>query len=161
MRLVVVGGDPFGDERHAVAALQRRVDDYGLAAVVRLVGSVADVVPWLARASLTIHAAYPEPFGRVVIESMAAGVPVVAFDGEHGPGEILANGEGGWLAAGRTSHALATAILRALASTRDLDARGERGRSEAIARYDRDQIAARVADAYRDVLRHRNQEKPS
>jgi glycosyltransferase involved in cell wall biosynthesis len=161
MRLVVVGGDPFGDGGGVISTLQGRIEDNGLADVVRLAGMVDDVVPWLARAHLTIHAAYPEPFGRVVVESMAAGVPVVAFAGEHGPAEILANGEGGWLAGARTPRALAEAILQALANPRALRERGDRARTEAMARYDRNRMAASVADAYRDVLRRRKEQKPS
>jgi glycosyltransferase involved in cell wall biosynthesis len=161
MRLVIVGGDPFGDERSVISALQRRIQDDGLADVVKLVGTVADVVSWLRRAHLTIHAAYPEPFGRVVVESMAAGVPVVAFGGEHGPAEILANGEGGWLVGAREPRALAATIVHALANPRALRARGERARVEAMARYDRDRMAASVADAYRDVLPRPKEQNPS
>ncbi|MBI2535702.1 MAG: glycosyltransferase family 4 protein [Gemmatimonadetes bacterium] len=36
----------------------------------------------------------PEPFGRVILEAMASGVPVIAA-GEGGPVEILGKGEGG------------------------------------------------------------------
>jgi len=154
LRLLVVGGDPFDDRQGSVGELQRRVDALGLTSSVQLIGAVSDVSPWLARASLTIHAAYPEPFGRVVVESMAAGVPVVAFAGEHGPAEILANGEGGWLAAERTPHALAAAIIQAFANPRDLRARGERAQREAILRYDRQSMAALIANEYRAVLRN-------
>lgn len=38
----------------------------------------------------------PEPFGRVLVEAMASGVPVVAAD-DGGVREIIADGESGWL----------------------------------------------------------------
>lgn len=58
-----------------------------------------------------VHAANAEPFGRVIIEAMVAGVPVVAVD-SGGPGEIIQDGATGILVAPDDAEALSGAMLR-------------------------------------------------
>ena len=151
VELAIVGGDPFGDEAAALRELQRSVAEYGLERAVQIVGRSAHVEAWLSRADLMVHAAYPEPFGRAVVESMAAGVPVIAFAGAHGPAEILRNGRGGWLVRERSAAALARAILVALSNPAALHAQGEQARVEAT-RYDRERMTTQVNELYFDVL---------
>jgi glycosyltransferase involved in cell wall biosynthesis len=55
----------------------------------------------------------PEPFGLVVIEAMAAGIPVIG-SGEGGPSEIIEDGYTGILFEPRNPKALAAAINRML-----------------------------------------------
>ena len=67
---------------------------------------------------ITLHYSLrPEPFGRVVIESMACGVPVIAAD-EGGPREIMRAGQHcGWLAPPRDVSSLTQTLRQALSST--------------------------------------------
>ncbi len=65
----------------------------------------------------------PEPFGRVVLEAMASGIPVVAA-AEGGPLEILGGGiaplrEGGWLAHPRAPAALASILQTVFKMSRE------------------------------------------
>ena len=64
---------------------------------------------------ITVHYSLrPEPFGKVIVESMACGVPVIAAD-EGGPREILGTQQdGGWLVEPRDPLALAAAMRKAL-----------------------------------------------
>ena len=68
---------------------------------------------------LAIHySTRPEPFGRVIVEAMGCGVPVIAAN-EGGPREILGGGigerrEAGWLAQPRDPTALANTLRSAL-----------------------------------------------
>ncbi len=52
-----------------------------------------------------------EAYGNVVVEALACGVPVIAYD-RGGPGEIIQNGETGWLVPPDDRDALADATLR-------------------------------------------------
>jgi len=87
-RAVLVGGALFGEDDYAdgLAALAREL---GIAERVELRGQRPDVWEELSRLDVLVHASVtPEPFGQVVLEGMAAGVPVIAA-AAGGPAEIL------------------------------------------------------------------------
>ena len=98
----------------------------------------------------------PEPFGRVILESMACGVPVIA-SAEGGPLEILGaqaedGGETpeGWLVVPREPAALAATLRRALATPPErLRAKGAAGRARAEERFSARGFARGVADVLR------------
>jgi glycosyltransferase involved in cell wall biosynthesis len=75
---LLVGAPLFGEEAFA-SALQAQAAKTGVAARAHFLGFRADV-PELMRASdAIVHASvYPEPFGRVIVEGMLAGRPVIA-----------------------------------------------------------------------------------
>ena len=101
---------------------------------------------------VTVHySTRPEPFGRVVLESMACGVPVIAAD-EGGPREILGGeGEGGWLVEPRNPEALARGLRDVLGHSREeLRVIGERGRRRAKELFS----SRRFAEEVVAVLRH-------
>ena len=58
-----------------------------------------------------------EAYGNVVVEALACGVPVIAYD-RGGPGEIIQNGETGWLVSPDDREALAEATVRVAAIDR-------------------------------------------
>jgi len=108
--LEIAGGDPFGNHPHIAQQLQRQVVAAGLAPWVRFLGDIPDVSGLLRRARCLVHTAYPEPFGRVIVEALRHGCPIVAAAGEHGPAEILADGVGGKLVPPDTPSAFAAEI---------------------------------------------------
>jgi glycosyltransferase involved in cell wall biosynthesis len=59
-------------------------------------GSRADVPLLLKSFDILVHPADREPFGRVIMEAMALGVPVVAT-ASGGPSEIIEEGISGFL----------------------------------------------------------------
>jgi glycosyltransferase involved in cell wall biosynthesis len=112
---VLIIGD--GEERDSVIqTLQAR----GLADSVTLTGFVEDIGPMLARSDVVVVPSLREGFGRVVIEALAAGVPVIA-SATGGIVELVRDQENGLLVPAGDAHALAAAIVRVL-SDRDLAA---------------------------------------
>jgi glycosyltransferase involved in cell wall biosynthesis len=78
VRLLIVGGTAPGNEDHE-RRLRELVDDLGLEAIVVFTGELEDPRPAYAGMDmLVLPSAQPEPFGGVVIEAMAMGLPVVA-----------------------------------------------------------------------------------
>lgn len=63
---------------------------------VRFLGKKDDIATFLKESSIYVHSALYEPFGLVILEAMAAGLPVVSLDGE-GNRDIISDGENGFL----------------------------------------------------------------
>jgi glycosyltransferase involved in cell wall biosynthesis len=154
-RALVVGAPLFGpDEEEYLAELHELVRARGLGGRVRFTGFVDDAASVLDELDALVHASsIPEPFGQVVVEGMAAGVPVIAA-GAGGPLELIADGIDGLLCPPGDVAALAACLTR-LGEDSGLRHRlGAAGRKRAE-QYSPSDAAARVRDVYEDVLARR------
>ena len=108
VRLVVIGPVVEPDYQAEIErfALERDLGDH-----VLLLGYVDDPGRVVARAHASVLCSDREPFGRVTIESMAMGVPVVATNSGGTP-EIIVNGDSGLLFETEDVEALATLLER-------------------------------------------------
>jgi glycosyltransferase involved in cell wall biosynthesis len=108
VRLVIVGE---GEER---AALTQLAEKLGVAGRVTLAGYVQETERWLAHAAVFALPSRWEGFGHVIVEAMASGVPVVAYDCPYGPRDILRNEINGILVREGDIAGLAVALSRIL-----------------------------------------------
>jgi glycosyltransferase involved in cell wall biosynthesis len=92
-----------------------------------------------------------EPFGKTLIEAMACGTPVVAFD-NGGPRDIVEHQMTGFLAPVYSADALARGISWCLAGEDRAAALGRRARTRVEARFDIDAVAMRYAALYEQIL---------
>ena len=107
-RLVIFGEGPLDAELRATAT------QLGIADHVLFAGYVNDPAACYAVADLFVLTSLTEGFGNVLVEAMAAGVPVVSTDCPYGPSEILAGGEYGALVQVGDVDGLAIAMGRML-----------------------------------------------
>ena len=111
--LLAQGGLDFGltvyGEGPLRADLERRIASRGLQERVRLAGQAADLGPAFAAADLFVLASRREGFGNVIVEAMAAGLPVLATRC-GGPAVLIEDGVNGFLVPPEDPHALAGAI---------------------------------------------------
>jgi glycosyltransferase involved in cell wall biosynthesis len=91
-RLRIVGDGP---ERESLAGQARSL---GISETVEFTGLVSDVEKHYREASIFCLSSRYEGFGMVLLEAMAFGLPVVSFDCDMGPAEVL-EGTGGKLVA--------------------------------------------------------------
>jgi glycosyltransferase involved in cell wall biosynthesis len=78
VHVVLVGAALFGEDAYA-AKLREWVARHGLQPRVHFVGFQHDIPGWMAAMDVIVHTSVaPEPFGRVVVEGMLAGKPVIA-----------------------------------------------------------------------------------
>lgn len=150
-RAHLVGSAMFGEdawERH----LRQLAGDLGLAGRVEFRGFREDVWSELAELDVAVHASTtPEPFGQVVLEAMAAGVPIVAA-AEGGPAEIVTDGVDGLLVRPGDPQVLAVALQR-LAQDADLRVSLQAAGKATAERYRPERTAGGLLDIYRSVLR--------
>ncbi len=76
--------------------IQEDINKKGLSTFIKIHGIVNNVQDFLKTASLYLHSATYEPFGLVLLEAMAAGLPVVALNG-GGNKELITNGKNGYI----------------------------------------------------------------
>ncbi len=105
----------LGGEGAEQAALEAIIADRGLSDSVKMIGWVEDVVPLLEQADLFILPSRSEPFGIVILEAMACGVPIVSTWAE-GPREIL-DGTTTYFASVDSQSSLTDAMRRAMADS--------------------------------------------
>lgn len=152
-RAVVIGSALFGEDDYE-RQLHELVVELDIEDRVEFTGFTDNVARELEALDVLVHASItPEPFGQVIVEGMAARLPVIATD-QGGPAEIIDNEKTGFLYPPGDVDALAGLLLR----LRDDPARRrEVGEAAAIAAksYAPSQIAASVLELYREVLHSR------
>lgn len=140
------GGEPFLVELHDLVKRE------GMQDRVIFTGHIQQVSELYGIMDLVVHTSIePEPFGLVITEAMACGVPVVASP-FGAPPEIVDDGQDGLIVDPRDTSCLANAILSLF---RDDDRRrsmGERARRKVLAQYDAGVYARRMEQVYREAL---------
>lgn len=109
-RLVIFGEGP---ER---TRLERLAKELGIAPYVHMPGFTLYLPSYLRQANLFVLSSRWEGLSMVLIEALAAGVPVVSTDCPSGPREVLEGGKWGKLVPVEDPDALAQAILEQLRS---------------------------------------------
>lgn len=117
-------------------------------------GFVEDTTPYMAHADIFVLSSRWEGFGHVIVEAMAAGLPVVATDCPYGPADIITHGKTGLLVPNEEACALGNAIARMFdepALRGHLAAAGRR----AAARFESASVAAHYTAALLDAISRR------
>ena len=151
---VVIGSATFGEDAYE-RDLRSLAEMLGIPHRVQFTGFVDDVQAELQRLDVLVHASVlPEPLGNVVVEGMAAGLPVVAA-GAGAPAEYIEDGREGLLYPPGDVQALADALQRA-ASDRELRARlGAAGREKAR-EFGPEAVVERMLGLYGELLGSRS-----
>jgi glycosyltransferase involved in cell wall biosynthesis len=151
MHLLIVGGDSYGLSPEYAASLPRLIAQLGLEGSVTLAGEVPDAMPFVEQMDILVNASDPEPFGIVLLEAMAAGVPVVAVD-SGGPPDIVEQGRTGMLARSGDPADLAAALGPLLASRELRRQLGEAGRERFMRDYTDEAVRTRFFTALQDIV---------
>lgn len=153
LRALVVGQAAEGPEGRAYEALLHALArDLGIEDRVTFTGFRSDVPELMAASDVVVHSSVePEPFGRVIVEAMAAGRPVVA-SAAGGVPEIVADGTSGLLSAPGDAGAMAEAVDEFLSDpARALDM-AARGRESVRDRFTPDRFAEQIHRVYETTL---------
>lgn len=147
----VIGSALFGEDEYA-RSLRRRVEELGISTQIEFRGFREDIWSELADLDVLVHSSVtPEPFGQVVLEGMAAGLPVVATNA-GGPAELITDGVDGLLVPTANAPALASALER-LRDDRELRRRLGAAARERSRDFTPERTAARMLEIYAAVAR--------
>lgn len=148
----LVAGTPELDGQWYMDELIAQAGALGLDDVVRFIGYEPDVPRFMAALDVLCHAStQPEPFGRVLIEGMAASLPVVATNAGGVP-EIVVAGETGVLVPPSDPASLAAALSTLLINRDQAAALGRCGQTRAAALFNIGRHVAAVEEIYDRLL---------
>jgi glycosyltransferase involved in cell wall biosynthesis len=149
VQLALVGkpGKDDGGYRDRLAVLGAEL----LPGAFRMFPPVPDVADVLRSIDVLACPSVEEPFGLILLEAQACGIPVVA-NGSGGPLDFITHEETGMLVAANNPQGYADVISQLLTDPR-LRARVSRGGQDSVRNTYRAQIRAqKVADVYRERL---------
>jgi glycosyltransferase involved in cell wall biosynthesis len=148
---VLVGSDQ-GRTKYTME-LEKISESLGIADRVRIIGQVEDMPAALKLSDVVVHAStQAEAFGRVVIEALAMGRPMIATN-LGGPSETVEHGVTGWLTSPGDVASLVAALEEALsmdAGTRI--ALGQRARARVLDGFTLQAMRDATLDVYEAVL---------
>ena len=143
-RLAILGEGPERD------ALATQAAALGVSGRLIMPGHVADPARWFAHAAAFVLSSRWEGFPHVLVEAMACGTPVAAFDCPHGPTDIIEDGKTALLVPPQDAHALARNLDRLLGN-RELAGRLRDAAQRSASRFSAPAIARTYAALFDDL----------
>ncbi len=149
---LVVGREQKG--RRFTRRCHQLVQRLDIAHRVTFVDHIEDLSWVWSALTVLVVPSWQEAFSIVLIQAMAAGLPVIASR-VGGPAEIITHGVTGWLVPPREIQPLAEAIERLLDEAPLRERLGRAARAEVRQRFDRSRIIERIESVYREVMMER------
>lgn len=132
---ILVGDALFGEQDY-VQQLHHQVTSLGLDTRVKFLGFRSDIPLLMTACDLIAHTSTsPEPFGRVIVEAMLCGKPVVAAKA-GGAIELVEQGVNGFLVTPGNPQELAQTIITCLQETEKTMVIADHARATASQRFD-------------------------
>ena len=128
-------------------AIHRAFAEQNLTEHLHMLGYRSDVAALLPEIDLIVHPANQEPFGRVLLEAAASGVPVVATR-VGGTEEIVVDGVTGTLVPARDPAALANAVIGLLSDASQRDAMSIAARHHAVGNFEITRCARELSEEW-------------
>jgi sugar transferase (PEP-CTERM/EpsH1 system associated) len=147
-RLIIAGEGP---QR---VALERQIDQLGLAKTVRLLGNRRDVAELLAECDVFVLSSIAEGMPVTLMEAMAAGLPVVATD-VGGVASVVEDGVTGTLVPAGEPRAMAAALSAYVTDETLRRQHGDAGRARVAARFSLSAMVAGYVALYDELLGRR------
>ena len=120
-----------GEDRGILVHLQKKAQALGVLKKIRFMGQRRDVADLMAAADLSVLPSHEEGFSNVILESMAAALPVVATS-VGGNSEAVLNGITGWFVEPKDPENLAEKIIDLLGDLKKAQTWGSSGRKRVV-----------------------------
>ena len=157
-RFVVIGDNAFNPEYRE--ELKEQAIRLGMKDRVIFTGFRLDVQKILSSLAVSVLPSLKEGLSNSLLESMAAGVPVVATNVGGNP-EVVIDGETGLLVPPKNPAALAEAICRVLLTPGLRQSFGQAGRRRVLEQFSNERMVRTVERLYGDLLEASRRKKPA
>lgn len=150
-RFLIVGGPAMNKPEYA-EDLKKRCRALQIEKNVIFTGIRDDIPDILATVdALVLPTCTAEPWGRTVVEAMAAGCPVVAT-AAGGPLDTMVDGATGWLVPPNDKDALAGKICALLGNPDESRAMGEAGKKRAVDHFSLDRHVDNMSSLFGEMV---------
>jgi glycosyltransferase involved in cell wall biosynthesis len=158
VQFVLAGGALFGENEYEA---QIRELAAPLGDAVEMLGFRTDIPDVLRGLDILVHASItPEPFGQVVIEGMAEGLPVIATDG-GGVQEIISHQNSGILVPMGEADALTGALLALLRDPAQAGRLAQAGHRAVRERFTAAHTARKLESIYDRIYPRSSENRPT
>ena len=148
---VILVGDALFGEQDYVKQLHQQIDRLQLQNRVKFLGFRDDIPLLMAACDLVAHTSTaPEPFGRVIVEAMLSGTPVVAA-ASGGAVELVTDGINGFLATPGNPQELTEVINTCLSDKQKTAAIASTARNTASQRFNVANIDRQIAQLLKEL----------
>jgi len=127
--------------------LQRKCAALGLQAVVKFTGFQKDPTPFIEIMDVFVLASLNEGMGRVILEAMTYGKPVIAT-GVGGIPELVEDGKNGFLVPPQNAEALSDAMIKLIGHRKLLEEMAIQAKIKVGAQFDLDKMVKDIESVY-------------
>jgi glycosyltransferase involved in cell wall biosynthesis len=138
------------------ASLNEQVRDYGLERRVTFTGYVKEPTRFMRIADVTLLCSAWEAFGRVIVETMLAGKPVIATANSGGTAELIEEGKTGLLYERGNYIELADKIQYLYENPEVRSKLGQAGYTWVVGRFTQERYASEMLDLFTEVRAKEN-----
>jgi len=150
----------IGPEREYLSKMPYGNKKYELPENLKLVTDATDPVDAVSRANIIVNLSlFSESFGRTVLEAMAAGRPVIAYD-FGAIADLVSDGENGYLVPFRDRKAVAEKIIMLINNPRLIEKLGNKGKEIARSYYSTDVFTAQTRKIIQCLLSFEHEKSP-
>ncbi len=141
-----------GEDRGIQKGLEQQAQELGIGSSIIFLGQRKDIPDLMAASDISLLPSHEEGFSNVVLESMAAGLPVVATRVGGNP-EAIMDGETGWLVPPGNPEELAMKIMDLLEDPEKAEKWGEAGKRRVKENFSDERMVDEHIKLYRKSVR--------
>jgi glycosyltransferase involved in cell wall biosynthesis len=131
--------------------LQRLIQDLGLEGHVKLMRYLTQVEKAFRKASMMLLTSKFEGFPMVILEAMWNETPVISYDINYGPRDVIRNGENGFLVEAGNQDQLAKRMIQLLEDPSLARKLGIQARKDVIANYSEEVVGERWVQLFQSL----------
>lgn len=149
---IVYGGASNLEINDYTRNLKQMVFSLGLKDNIVWADYIEDIPAIMGSLDILVHPVSREGSGRVVMEAMAAGKPVIAVKA-GGVQELIQHGKIGYLVEPKNPQALATAVLNLIADPYSLQKIGQQAQSYAREHFSHERTSSEILEIYQRLVK--------
>lgn len=131
--------------------IETKITDLELTSKITMTGRIDDVRKMLTQNTLYVHSALYEPFGLVLVEAMAAGLPVISLNGK-GNQDIIIDDYNGYIVSENDPKLFAEKVIEVYSNQELYKTLAKNAQKVAIEKYDIKNYTNKLIEIYSSTL---------